>query len=104
MSYRAAICDDSTTDAEFVGSILHQWAAERGIEVESERFASADAFLFRYAEDKSFDLLLLDVEMPGTDGVTLAKTVRRPCLGKAPPQRPVPEPGAFRRAGAPAAV
>lgn len=39
MSYRAAICDDSTTDAEFVGSILHQWAAERGIEVESERFA-----------------------------------------------------------------
>lgn len=46
MSYRAAICDDSTTDAEFVGSILHQWAAERGIEVESERFASADAFLF----------------------------------------------------------
>ena len=38
MSYRAAICDDSTTDAEFVGSILHQWAAERGIEVESERF------------------------------------------------------------------
>ena len=77
MSYRAAICDDSTTDAEFVGSILHQWAAERGIEVESERFASADAFLFRYAEDKSFDLLLLDVEMPGTDGVTLAKTVRQ---------------------------
>lgn len=73
----AAICDDSTTDAEFVGSILHQWAAERGIEVESERFASADAFLFRYAEDKSFDLLLLDVEMPGTDGVTLAKTVRQ---------------------------
>ena len=37
----------------------------------------ADAFLFRYAEDKSFDLLLLDVEMPGTDGVTLAKTVRQ---------------------------
>ena len=69
MSYRAAICDDSTTDAEFVGSILHQ--------VESERFASADAFLFRYIEDKSFDLLLLDVEMPGTDGVTLAKTVRQ---------------------------
>lgn len=45
--------------------------------MESERFASADAFLFRYIEDKSFDLLLLDVEMPGTDGVTLAKTVRQ---------------------------
>jgi len=92
MSYRAAICDDSTTDAEFVGSILHQWAAERGIEVESERFASADAFLFRYAEDKSFDLLLLDVEMPGTDGVTLAKTVRqepKPCRSCSSPATPI---------------
>ena len=46
MSYRAAICDDSTTDAKFVGSILHQWAAERGIEVESERFASAECLSF----------------------------------------------------------
>ena len=71
MSYRAAICDDSTTDAEFVGSILHQWAAERGIEVESERFASADALLFRYAEDKSFDLLLLDVEMQENEAVQI---------------------------------
>ena len=26
---------------------------------------------------RQFDLLLLDVEMPGTDGVTLAKTVRQ---------------------------
>lgn len=53
MSYRAAICDDSTTDAEFVGSILYQWAAERGIEVESERFASADAFLFATQRTKA---------------------------------------------------
>lgn len=77
MSYRAAICDDSMIDAEFVENILHQWAVERGIETESKRFISADAFLFYYAEDKNFDLLLLDVEMPGTDGVTLAKTVRQ---------------------------
>ena len=77
MSYRAAICDDSMTDAEFVESILHQWGTEQGVEVQSTLFSSADAFLFRYEEDKNFDLLLLDVEMPGTDGVTLAKTVRQ---------------------------
>lgn len=32
-------------------------------------FSSAEAFLFCYAEDKNFYLLLLDVEMPGTDGL-----------------------------------
>jgi len=31
-------------------------------------FSSAETFLFCYAEDKNFDLLLFDVEMPGTDG------------------------------------
>ena len=77
MSYRAAICDDSATDAAFVGGILQDWAAQRGIALQCDTFDSADQFLFHYAEDKNFDLLLLDVEMPGTDGVTLAKTVRQ---------------------------
>ena len=40
-------------------------------------FPSAEAFLFRYAEKKDFDVLLLDVEMTGMDGVELARTVRR---------------------------
>ncbi len=37
---------------------------------------SAEAFLFAYDEDKNFDLLLLDVEMGGMDGVTMARRVR----------------------------
>ena len=77
MSYRAAICDDSAADAEFVEQLLQEWAAQRTIEVQYSVFDTADKFLFCYEEDKSFDLLLLDVEMPGTDGVTLAKTVRK---------------------------
>lgn len=77
MSYRAAICDDSAADAAFVEQLLREWAAQRAIEVQASVFDTADKFLFCYEEDKSFDLLLLDVEMPGTDGVTLAKTVRK---------------------------
>ena len=37
---------------------------------------TAEAFLFAYDEDKNFDLLLLDVEMGGMDGVTMARRVR----------------------------
>lgn len=77
MAYRAAVCDDNAKDIEFVSGLAAQWAGERGIEMECRAFPSAEAFLFCYAEDKNFDLLLLDVEMPGTDGVTLAKTIRQ---------------------------
>ncbi len=77
MAYRVAICDDSREDAEFVKSILTRWADRREIEVRPEVFSSAEGFLFRYAEDKSWDILLLDIEMGHMDGVTMAKQIRK---------------------------
>lgn len=77
MAYRIAICDDSVKDAEFVQGILNHWAAQREIRIGAEVFPSAERFLFRYAEDKDWDILLLDIEMGAMDGVTLAKRVRR---------------------------
>ena len=77
MAYRVAIVDDSTTDAEFVRSILNSWADQRLANIQAEVFPSAEAFLFRYAEDKEWDILLLDIEMGAMDGVTMAKRVRQ---------------------------
>ena len=76
MSYRIAIVDDSKTDAEFVQGILNNWADRRLIDIQAEVFPSAESFLFRYAEDKDWDILLLDIEMGAMDGVTMAKRVR----------------------------
>lgn len=77
MIYRVAICDDSNTDAGYAQSILSSWAASRQIGVQTETFPSAESFLFHYAEDKAYDILLLDIEMGAMDGVTMAKQVRR---------------------------
>lgn len=77
MAYRAAIVDDSAKDAQFVQSILNRWATDRSTELQAEVFPSAESFLFRYARDKAWDLLLLDIEMGAVDGVTLAKRVRQ---------------------------
>ena len=77
MAYRAAVCDDSPIDAGYVLGLLKSWARERGVPLQTERFPSAEAFRFRYEEDKTFDLLLLDIEMGQMDGVALAKAVRR---------------------------
>lgn len=38
---------------------------------------SAEKFLFHYADDKAWDILLLDIEMGAMDGVTMAKRVRQ---------------------------
>ena len=77
MAYRVAIVDDSTTDAEFVKGILNSWADLRQANIQAEVFPSAEAFLFRYAEDKDWDILLLDIEMGAMDGVTMAKQLRK---------------------------
>ncbi|MBQ7898742.1 MAG: response regulator transcription factor [Bacteroidales bacterium] len=77
MVYRVAIVDDNTADAEFVQGILNSWADLRQANIQAEVFPSAEAFLFRYAEDKNWDILLLDIEMGAMDGVTMAKRVRQ---------------------------
>ena len=77
MGYRVAICDDSAKDAEFVHDILNSWATERQVSIHAEAFPSAESFLFRYAVDKDWDILLLDIEMGAMDGVTMAKRVRQ---------------------------
>ena len=77
MAYRVAICDDRNTDAGYVRSILNSWAVTRQVSVQVETFASAESFLFHYAEDKAYDILLLDIEMGAMDGVTMAKQVRK---------------------------
>lgn len=77
MVYRIAICDDSPEDAGYVEGLLLHWAAQQQVEVRIQRYLSAESFLFAYAEDKGYDILLLDIEMGNMDGVSLARKLRR---------------------------
>ena len=72
-----AICDDSPADIRFLSECVRGWAQKKGETVRLESFSSAEAFLFRYEENKAYDILLLDIEMGGMNGVELAKQVRR---------------------------
>lgn len=76
MAYRAAIVDDNPIDASFTTQELTAWGESRRLAVQAECFNSAEQFLFRYAEDKTWDILLLGIEMNAMDGVTLAKKIR----------------------------
>ena len=77
MNYKIAICDDSDADRRYVLNMVRAWASSAGHTVHIDDFPSAESFLFRYAEESDYDILLLDIEMGAMDGVTMAKELRK---------------------------
>lgn len=77
MPCRIAICDDDPAAVTIMTELTKTWAGARELSLHLETFPSAEAFLFHYAEDKDFDILLLDIEMGKMDGVTMARQIRR---------------------------
>ena len=53
------------------------WGERSGHIVHIDAFSSAENFLFHYAEESDYDILLLDIEMGEMDGVTMAKKLRK---------------------------
>ncbi len=74
MTYHIALCDDDAVQREYLADLVSAWAAEAGLDVRLALFPSGEAFLAR--DLGQFSILLLDIEMPGMDGITLARGVR----------------------------
>lgn len=77
MKLRIAICDDEQSHIERLKTIITEWANSNAHSCYIAEFPSAEAFLFEYSENNNFDILLLDIEMSGQSGVSLAKQLRR---------------------------
>lgn len=77
MELNIAVCDNRDADRDYIASLAERWAAEAGHTALVERFDSAESFLFHEEEQAKRDILLLDIEMGGMDGVTMAKRLRR---------------------------
>lgn len=79
--YRFAVCDDNPADADYVAWLVGEWNKAAGLTLKIEQYPSAEAFLFAYGDDNSFDVLLLDIEMGNMSGVELAKRLRQAGAG-----------------------
>lgn len=84
MKYKIAICDDEIVEVKYLSSLVTEWAKQTDNISSISTFESAESFLFDYAENKDYDIILLDIEMSGTNnrvhtmnGVELAKLNRK---------------------------
>lgn len=77
MNLKIAVCDDEPEQTESISSIVEKWGAASEHICEIHPFSSSESFLFDYEEEKTYDILLLDVEMKGMSGVDLARHIRR---------------------------
>lgn len=77
MRYKIAICDDCDVDRQYILNMVTLWGERSGHIVYIDTFSSAENFLFHYAEESNYDILLLDIEMGEMDGVTMAKKLRK---------------------------
>ena len=76
MKPNIAICDDEQNQIQYIKGIVSAWAETSGHFPAFAEFPSAEAFLFDYAENRNYDILLLDIEMAKMNGIDLAKKVR----------------------------
>ena len=72
-----AICDDERAEITYLASLVRKWEAARGVVARLSDYESAESFLFASDNNKSVDILLLDIQMKAMDGVELARQIRR---------------------------
>lgn len=72
---RIAVVDDEEVSAQKLQEYLHRYAKEYGHTIEVQCYH--DGFSFINAFKSQFDVILLDVSMPGMDGMDTAKRIRR---------------------------
>ena len=76
MEIKIAICDDEHKQAEYNKMLVSKWADTNNIKINIEMFGSAESFKSAWSKGQEFDILLLDIQMGGQNGVELAKNLR----------------------------
>lgn len=71
-----AVCDDKKEELDIILPLISSWQKENSIFFNCKSFRSA-AELLHTAEKEKFTLYLLDVMMPGIDGLDAAREIRR---------------------------
>ncbi len=70
-----AVCDDQSEELHTIADLLHSWEKAHNLTLRCQYFRSAGELL-EAASHERFTLYLLDVMMPGMDGMEAAREIR----------------------------
>lgn len=70
---RVAIVEDDSSASKALRGFLEQYAVEARTSFQISEYPSGDAFI---AGNESFELVFMDIDMPGTNGMTTARRLR----------------------------
>ena len=74
---KLALCDDEVEQREAIGNLLMEYAASRpSLVIKTSIFSSAQELLAAAEECGGFDLCVLDIVMPGLNGIDLGVRLR----------------------------
>ena len=72
---RIAVVDDEAAMREQLVSYISRFGSENGVELTTAVFPSGDAFWEGF--ERGWDIILFDIDMPGTNGIDTARKVRQ---------------------------
>lgn len=73
---RIALCDDESVFLSKIQRFIQEYAEAKNQVIDIVSFQSPQTLWDEIKEGTAFDVFLLDIEMPGLDGLTLAKEIR----------------------------
>ena len=74
---RICFCDDEPSVHLLLEKMVSDWSRQKKVSCRISHYSNAEELLFQTEETFDFDLILLDIQMEGTDGISLAKQIRQ---------------------------
>lgn len=76
MVYQIGICDDENSTCSELENILKDYSKISGLDIQINIWNSAESFMRDVPNKVKIDLLFLDIEMPGKNGVHVGEYIR----------------------------
>ena len=76
MKYNVAVCDDEEKDLRIIHDYFDKLSSERKLDFDIRLFQNSEEMYLQYQRSDAYDIVFLDVEMPGMSGLQLAERIR----------------------------